>query len=195
MKIAKLASCALIMSCVASGANAYYVDGPVGKASIVSKGGCVVPAKIFPNAGYGDVYDDMDNYVGYGLVDLDADEIIALEDDYAETYTLWYDTPTFYKTVENYFEDFGSWDSKNYIENKSGCSIASIMPTNASSEVNTYIESAAGWKGSTVVKVALTGWTDTQYTSGSTTKYEYELESATAFAASIVFVASGSGTF
>ncbi|MEZ5494472.1 MAG: hypothetical protein R3E61_07780 [Pseudomonadales bacterium] len=70
-----------LLSAAAFAAPPYYISGTpiVGTATFASSGTCKVPAKKFPNAKYGAIYDSNDNSVGAGVIDANGSAILALE--------------------------------------------------------------------------------------------------------------------
>ena len=120
----------------------YHISGAAytGKATIQSSGGCSVK-ETFVDAQYGDILDDTNTYVGWGMVSANG-QILVVENDYSKSY-YFYDSAT-NNSVTVYYEDMTTEHTVQAIQSfakPAGCTIDTIVPGAKSNETYTVTTS------------------------------------------------------
>lgn len=118
-----------LFSTAALAAPPYHINGTpvVGTATFASSGTCKVPAKKFPNAKYGAIYDSNDNSVGAGVIDANGSAILALEAGGIQSYMKYFIDNNAQKADMKMRASF--MDTTNvagYVVAQSGCSMMSF---------------------------------------------------------------------
>ena len=116
----------------------YHINGAAytGKATIQSSGGCSVK-ETFVDAQYGDIYDNVNAYVGWGMVS-DNGQILVVENSYRKSYE--FDDTATGNSVDVYYEDMTTEPTMEAIQSfakPAGCTIENIVPGAKSNETYT----------------------------------------------------------
>jgi hypothetical protein len=132
MNMLKTGLLAALIALSASAAQAftppYHINGTpiVGTATFASSGTCKVPAKKFPNAKYGAIYDSNDNSVGAGVIDANGSAILALEAGGMQSYMKYFiDNNAPQKADMKTRVSFMDIAVANYVMAQSGCMMMS----------------------------------------------------------------------
>jgi hypothetical protein len=116
----------------------YHIDGApyTGKAIIQSSGGCSVK-ETFVDAQYGNIYDDTNAFVGWGMISANG-QILVVENTYRKSYE--FDDSATGNSVDVYYEDMTTEATVEAIESfakPAGCTIENIVPGAKSTETYT----------------------------------------------------------
>ena len=116
----------------------YHINGAayVGKAAIQSSGSCSVK-ETFVDAQYGNIYDDTNTLVGWGMISANG-QILVVENSYNQSYNFTDSATGNYVNV--YYEDMTTQFTVDAIQSfakPAGCSIDNIVPGAKSNETYT----------------------------------------------------------
>ena len=110
----------------------YYIEGNAytGKATVQSAGGCKTKAT-YENAQYGNVYDSLDDFVGWGMVSSEG-QLLALEESYQ--YLSGFEDSATFDSRDAYYENMASSATIEAIETAAGCDIGVMITSSKSTE-------------------------------------------------------------